>query len=69
MLQSRRKPRNIDVMLHVVLVKSSNCGVADAVIIISFCTSSHFYLYSAFNNTNCVKATAQYQNRKIVSIM
>ncbi len=24
-------------------------------------------LYSAFNNTNCVKATAQYQNRKIVS--
>ncbi len=23
-------------------------------------------LYSAFNNTNCVKATAQYQNRKIV---
>ncbi len=31
--------------------------------------SSHFYLYSAFNNTNCVKATAQYQNRKIVSII
>ncbi len=31
--------------------------------------SSHLYLYSAFNNTNCVKATAQYQNRKIVSIM
>ncbi len=29
--------------------------------------SSHLYLYSAFNNTNCVKATAQYQNRKIVS--
>ncbi len=29
--------------------------------------SSHPYLYSAFNNTNCVKATAQYQNRKIVS--
>ncbi len=28
--------------------------------------SSHLYLYSAFNNTNCVKATAQYQNRKIV---
>ncbi len=33
-----------------------------------FCTfthavkSSHLYLYSAFNNTNCVKATAQYQN-------
>ncbi len=23
--------------------------------------SSHLYLYSAFNNTNCVKATAQYQ--------
>ncbi len=31
--------------------------------------SSHLYLYSAFNNTNCVKATAQYQNGKIVSIM
>ncbi len=29
--------------------------------------SSHLYLYIAFNNTNCVKATAQYQNRKIVS--
>ncbi len=27
------------------------------------------YLYSAFNNTNCDKATAQYQNEKIVSIM
>ncbi len=29
--------------------------------------SSHLYLYSAFNNTNCVKATAQYQNRNILS--
>ncbi len=29
--------------------------------------SSHLYLYSAFNNTNCDKATAQYQNGKIVS--
>ncbi len=29
--------------------------------------SSHLYLYSAFNNTNCVKATAQYQNS--VSLM
>ncbi len=28
--------------------------------------SSHLYLYRAFNNTNCNKATAQYQNRKIV---
>ncbi len=28
--------------------------------------SSHFYLYSAFNNTNCNKATAQCQNWKIV---
>ncbi len=26
----------------------------------------HIYLYSAFNNTNCVKATTQYQHRKIV---
>ncbi len=31
--------------------------------------SSHLYLYSAFNNTNCDKAIAQYQNGKIVSIM
>ncbi len=31
--------------------------------------SSHLYLYSAFNNTNCDKATAQYQNGKIASIM
>ncbi len=29
--------------------------------------SSHLYLYSACNITNCVKATAQYQNRKIVN--
>ncbi len=36
---------------------------------ISQVKSSHLYLYSAFNNTNCVKATAQYQNGKIVSIM
>ncbi len=28
--------------------------------------TSHLYLYSAFNNTNCVKTTAQYRNRKIV---
>ncbi len=28
--------------------------------------SSNLYLYSAFYNTNGVKATAQYQNRKIV---
>ncbi len=28
--------------------------------------SSHLYLYSAFNNTNFVKATAKYQNRKIL---
>ncbi len=27
-----------------------------------------FYLYSAFNNTNCVKATAQYQNRNIYEL-
>ncbi len=27
--------------------------------------SSHLYLYSAFNNTNCDKATAQYQNGKL----
>ncbi len=30
--------------------------------------SSHLYLYSAFNNTNCVKATAQYQNRNIFEL-
>ncbi len=28
----------------------------------SVCVSSHLYLYSTFNNTNCNKATAQYQN-------
>ncbi len=28
--------------------------------------SSHLYLYSAFNNTDCVNATSQYQNSKIV---
>ncbi len=27
---------------------------------------SHLYLYSTFNNINGVKATAQYQNRKIM---
>ncbi len=32
--------------------------------------SSHLYLYSAFNNTKGVKATAQYQNRQnSVSLM
>ncbi len=30
--------------------------------------SSHLYLYSAFNNTNCVKVTAQYQNRKVFDL-
>ncbi len=33
MLQSRRRPRNTDVMLHVALYKGSNCAVADAVIV------------------------------------
>ncbi len=28
--------------------------------------SSHLYLYSAFNNTDCLKGTFQYQNRKVV---
>ncbi len=36
-LQFRRRPRNIDVILHVALFKGSNCGVVDAVIAISFC--------------------------------
>ncbi len=32
--------------------------------------SSHLYLYSAFNNTNCVNVTAQYQNKEnSVSLM
>ncbi len=30
--------------------------------------SSHLYLYSAFNNKNCVKATAQYQNRNLFEL-
>ncbi len=37
---------------------SQTCSMGDM--------SSHLNLYSAFNNTNCVKETAQYQNRKIV---
>ncbi len=32
MLQSRRRPRNTDVMLHVALFKGSNCVGVDAVI-------------------------------------
>ncbi len=34
--------------------------------VIRLLMSSHFYLYSAFNNTDCVKAALQYQ---IVSVM
>ncbi len=34
---------------------------------VSYKKMNLLYLYSAFNNTNCVKATAQYQNS--VSIM
>ncbi len=30
--------------------------------------SSHLYLYSAFNKTNCVKATAQYKNRNFFEL-
>ncbi len=30
--------------------------------------SSHLYLYSTFNNKNCVKASAQYQNRIIFEL-
>ncbi len=30
--------------------------------------SSQLYLYNAFNNTNCNKATAQYQNRHIFEL-
>ncbi len=37
MLQSRRRPRNIDVMLDVVLFKGSNYGVSDAATVHSFC--------------------------------
>ncbi len=33
MLQSRKKPKNIDVMLLVSLFKDSICAVADAVIV------------------------------------
>ncbi len=56
--RANRSDDAVNMGLHYVLqVKSSQVK------------SSHLYLYSAFNNTNCVKATAQYQNRKIVSIM
>ncbi len=37
MLQSRRRPRNINVMLQVTLFKGSNCGVVDVMMVISFC--------------------------------
>ncbi len=40
------------------------CGVCVCVCV---CVC-HLYLYSAFNNTNCVKATAQYQNRKMFEL-
>ncbi len=37
--------------------------------VLIFCNkSSHLYLYSAFNNKNCVKATAQYQNRNFFEL-
>ncbi len=65
-------------LLHItvectLLTLSKTCPIylddADAVVKSSQVKSSHLYLYSAFNNTNCDKATAQYQNGKIVSIM
>ncbi len=44
---------------------SHNCGLFANTYELRHCQvkSRHLYLYSAFNNTNCVKATAQYQNR------
>ncbi len=39
---------------------------SDSLVVLVLVKSSHLYLYSAFNNTNCVKATAHYRNRKIV---
>ncbi len=50
-------------------LRSQNSGHLIIPRISSQVKSSHLYLYSAFNNTNCDKATAQYQNGKIVLIM
>ncbi len=36
LLQSKRRSGNIDVIVHFVLFKGSNCGVADAVMVNSF---------------------------------
>ncbi len=53
---------------HCLLIFASSVGFGSFAVV-SQVKSSHLYLYSAFNNTNCDKATAQYQNGKIVSIM
>ncbi len=37
---------------------------SEAAVMSSQVKSSHLYLYSAFNNTDCVKAALQYQIRK-----
>ncbi len=46
---------------------SSNCQI-HKIPVFHQAKSSHLYLFSAFNNTNCVKATAQYQNRNIFEL-
>ncbi len=57
------------IYLYIVINVSNIHIFADVYLDLSQVKSSHLYLYSAFNNTNCDKATAQYQNGKIVSIM
>ncbi len=53
------KYNSFEVMvLHITLYREKSINVK----------SSHLYLYNAFNNTNCVKANAQYHNRIIFEL-
>ncbi len=52
MLQSWRRPRNTDFMLHAALFKGSNCGVADAVIVIFACVLITAKTNKMFHNGN-----------------
>ncbi len=48
--------------------KAGLCEVQSRIYVVNQVKSSHLYLYSAFNNTNYVKATAKYQNRNIFEL-
>jgi len=53
------------VCVHMFICECMRACVCVCVCMCVCVMSSHLYLYSAFNKTNCNKATAQYQNRKI----